>query len=240
MARLGKMIEKQIQSHYLQEEKAVNIYLPETFDLTFETTLCFMQDGNDYFQMGRIATLSDKLHKNESLHNTVFIGIHYADRKDRLKKYHPNGEQYEQYQRFLIEEVLPVVEAAIPLNPLGVIRGLMGDSLAGTFAIATALAYPDIFRKVVMQSPLIDEAVYSIIQTAQTDPLSIYHSVGLQETAVPTSLGKEVDFVTSNKKAADYLKQTYRDYVYREIKAGNHTWKHWQKELPEVLEDMLG
>src|SRR5699024_7910266 len=85
MARLGKMVNKHIKSEFLQEEKQVKIYLPETFDNLYETKCCFMQDGDDYFKMGRVATLSDNLHENGAIQNTVFIGIHYEDRHDRLK-----------------------------------------------------------------------------------------------------------------------------------------------------------
>lgn len=127
MARKGKMIEKIIDSNYLQETMSIKIYKPEEFDSLFETNLCFMQDGNDYFQMGRVATVSDRLHEEESIANTVFIGIHYIDRADRLKKYHPNGQQYLAYQHFLIKEVLPLVDTLVPINPLGTIRTLIGD-----------------------------------------------------------------------------------------------------------------
>src|SRR5699024_6696945 len=123
------------------ETMSVKMFLPKEFDSLYETELCFMQDGNDYFQMGRVATLSDQLHSEESLVNTVFIGIHYIDRKDRLKKYHPDGESYVAYQQFLTKEVLTKVEENIPINPLGTVRTLMGDSLAGTFAILTAIQY---------------------------------------------------------------------------------------------------
>lgn len=240
MARLGKMINKDIYSNFLQEEKQVKVYLPETFDNLNETKCCFMQDGDDYFQMGRVATLSDKLHENGTLQNTVFIGIHYENREDRQEKYHPSGSEYEDYQRFLIEEVLPMVDDMVPINPLGTMRSLMGDSLAGTFAIVTALHYSNYFSQVIMQSPLIDDTVLSTIKEAGVQNLSIYHSIGLDETAVFTTKKEEVDFVDPNKKAAKYFNHYFHDYVYTEIVEGNHTWKYWQKELPEVLEDMLG
>lgn len=239
MARKGKMIEKIIDSNYLQETMSIKIYKPEEFDSLFETNLCFMQDGNDYFQMGRVATVSDRLHEEESIANTVFIGIHYIDRADRLKKYHPDGAQYLAYQHFLIKEVLPLVDTLVPINPLGTIRTLIGDSLAGTFALVTAVQHPSLFHKVIMQSPLIDETVLSIIKDAEVRRLSIYHSIGLDEGKVLTSTNHEVDFVEPNKALANYLSKLYSDYEYVEIKKGNHTWKYWQEELPEILEKML-
>src|SRR5699024_11742965 len=129
----------------------------------------------------------DNLNENGTIQNTVIININYEDRHDRLKKYHPSGDEYENYQRFLIEEVLPMVEDIVPINPLGIEHSLIGDSLAGTFAIVTALQYPGYFNQIIIQSPLIDDTVSSVIKAAAKQHLSIYHSISLNETAVYTT-----------------------------------------------------
>src|SRR5690625_5883037 len=97
MARKGTMFDKEIESVFLKEKMIVKIYEPEQYDPIYETNICIMQDGDDYFQLGRIATLSDELHDEYEIVNTYFVGIHYIDRYDRLKKYHPDGEQNEAY-----------------------------------------------------------------------------------------------------------------------------------------------
>src|SRR5690625_4771481 len=119
MARKGKMFDVNIESSFLQENMLIKIYQPETFNSLYENNVCIMQDGDDYFQMGRIATVSDQLHEEDEIINTTFVGIHYIDRADRLKKYHPNGEQFEAYVKFLTQEVLPMLKEKLPLNPLG-------------------------------------------------------------------------------------------------------------------------
>ena len=240
MARLGKMLEEKINSNFLNTEMSVKLYIPKEFNPIHETTHCFMQDGDDYFQMGRVATFSDRLHEAHEIVNTVFIGIHYKDRQDRLKKYHPEGEEYHAYQQFLIHEVLPLADRVLPINPLGTVRGLMGDSLAGTFAITTALEYPEHFQKVIMQSPMVDQSVLAIMNNSDAKNMAIYHSIGLKEHAVVISLNKEMDFVQPNQEAAKILKGKFANYTYSEIEEGNHTWKYWQKEMPEILSLILG
>src|SRR5690625_3253887 len=165
MARKGNMFEKEINSLYLEEKMLVKVYEPEEYDPTYEINVCFMQDGDDYFQLGRIATISDELHEEYDIVNTYFVGIQYADRYDRLKKYHPEGEQHDAYVKFLMKEVIPFLDEHLPVNPLGTKRTLMGDSLAGTFAFMTALAHPETFHQVIMQSPFVNDVV---IQAAQT------------------------------------------------------------------------
>src|SRR5690625_4510735 len=149
MARKGNMYDKKVYSNYLDETMILKIYEPEEYNSIYENNVCIMQDGDDYFQMGRIATLSDKLHENDEIVNTTFVGIHYIDRFDRLKKYHPDGEQFTAYKQFLAKEVVPLLNDTLPLNPLGTVRTLMGDSLAGTIALLTALQHTDIFDKVI-------------------------------------------------------------------------------------------
>lgn len=239
LARKGTMYDREINSKFLNEKMIVKIYEPEQFDSLYENQVCIMQDGDDYFQMGRVATLSDKLHEDGDIVNTTFVGIHYIDRFDRLKKYHPEGEQYEAYIQFLTEEVVPLLDEILPLNPLGTVRALMGDSLAGTIAILTASRHPNLFDKVILQSPLVDEPVLETVKNAEINQLEIYHSIGLLETEVPTTAGERVDFITPNKQLKDVLKEKVTDYYYVEIAEGNHTWKYWQKELPDVLTKMF-
>src|SRR5690625_4851011 len=239
MARKGTMIDKEIESIYLKEKKIVKMYEPENYDPAYETNVCIMQDGDDYFQLGRVATLSDKLHEDYEIVNTYFVGIHYIDRFDRLKKYHPEGEQHEAYMQFLVEEVVPLIDSIIPLNPLGVKRTLMGDSLAGTLALMAALKYPSFFHKVILQSPFVDDTVLQAAKNSDNHQLEIYHSIGLLEEAVPTTELGEVDFIIPNQDLYNVLSETFTNYIYKEIDEGNHTWKYWQQELPEVLMEMF-
>jgi|SRR5699024_3075624 len=240
MARKGIMTDKTIESEFLQEEMVVKIYRPEKFDSLYENHVCIMQDGDDYFQLGRVATVSDRLHEEEEIVNVTFIGIHYIDRFDRLKKYHPDGEQFGAYIDFLVKEVVPLADEYLPINPLGTVRTLMGDSLAGTIALISALRHPDVFHKVIMQSPLVDEAVIRAAkQCDDVGGLDVYHSIGLKETAVPTTKDGRVDFLGPNRQLSEILQERLTSYHFHELAEGNHTWKFWQKELPEALSTML-
>src|SRR5690625_7906062 len=74
-------------------------------------------------------------------------------------------------------------------------RALVGDSLAVTLALITAVKYPHTFSKVIMQSPYVDEDVLSTVKNAKNiHGIDIYHTIGENETAVDTTDGSEVDF----------------------------------------------
>src|SRR5699024_11548508 len=103
--------------------------------------ICIMQDGDDYYQMGRLATVSDELHENFENESTIFVGIHYEDRFDRRKKYHPSGEQNEAYIKYLSHEVGSLIDEFLPNLHNEQTRTLMGDSHAGTLQLMTADKY---------------------------------------------------------------------------------------------------
>lgn len=240
LGRKGKMIDHEIKSNYLQETKTIRIYLPESFSELNKYHLCIMQDGNDYYQMGRIATLSDKLHENRTIKPTVFAGIHYKDKYDRRKKYHPNGDQYKAYTAFLIHEVVPMLDQILPTYHLGQSRALIGDSLAGTLALLTAINYPNIFGKVIMQSPLVDDVVLAAAEQADDiQVVDMYHTIGEAEIKALLTDGKEMDFLTPNRQLKDILSLKGNSYYYKELPAGKHTWKYWQQDLPDALTKMF-
>lgn len=237
MRRKGKMDAIEIHSKYLNETIEVTWYLPEGFTPFNDYQIAFMQDGKDYFQMGRVATLSDRLHDQAEINPTIFVGIHYIDRYDRWKKYHPDGEQHDAYTAFLMKEAIPTVEDTLHIEPVS--RALIGDSLAGTFAFMTATAFPSSFQKIIMQSPLVNEHVLTRARTAKNiQSMEIFHSIGIEETAVSTTNGEIINFLQSNRELHQLLKTTCHHYIYDEF-YGNHTWKYWQRDLPEILKRMF-
>ena len=240
LGRKGTMIEKEIESRYLKETMTIKIFQPETFSPLYKYNICIMQDGNDYFQMGKVATLSDRLHDSREITNTVFAGIHYQDRYDRWKKYHPSGEQNESYMKFLVNEVLPLLDEIIPTNHMGQSRALMGDSLAGTIALMSSIKYPNTFGKVIMQSPYVDDKVINAVKNADNlHSIDIYHTIGDNETSVNMTNGNKSDFLTPNRKLNELLNSKGLTYHYYELESGEHTWKYWQKDMKRVLTTMF-
>jgi len=238
--RLGTMKEYFINSFYLQEEMALKVYLPMNFPADGKYHVAIAQDGDHYFQIGRLASLSDEFHKSHEIEPTVFVGIHFIDREDRRRKYHPDGAENKAYTNFLIFEVVPFLDRLIPSNYEGDDRTLMGDSLAGTLALMTAEAFPNVFGRVLMQSPYVNERVMNRLQQSRSlQRLDIYHTIGTDETAVETSGGKVLEFVTPNRAIHKLIAEANGKYYYEEIPGGNHTWKYWQGDLRKAVLKMF-
>ncbi|ENH95911.1 hypothetical protein J416_13544 [Gracilibacillus halophilus YIM-C55.5] len=233
------MEDTQINSRFLQEAITLKWYLPEGFHPFQDYQLCIMQDGDDYFRMGRIATLSDELHSELAIEPTIFVGIHYKDKYDRREKYHPEGKQNQSYIDFLVKEAIPAIEDKLYLQPIATNRVLIGDSLAGTLAFMVASQFPSSFGKILMQSPLVTDTVLERAKQAESfKSIEVYHTIGTEETAVHTTTGDTSDFLSPNRTLHQTLQGKLSSYTYHEFE-GNHTWKYWQKDLRQLLISML-
>ncbi|MCA0969557.1 esterase family protein [Halobacillus litoralis] len=240
MGRKGSMKEYTINSDYLNEEMTLKVYTPENFSPLYKYHFCIMQDGNDYFQMGRAATLSDQLHGDEEIENTIFIGIHYRDKYDRQDKYHPNGKQQGDYVNFLIREVVPFLDEELPGYCTGSGRTLVGDSLAGTLALMTSVKFPNTFGNVIMQSPYVDEHVLEVVESVNDfSQLTVYHTIGTEESDVETTDGARKNFLQPNRDLHEFLTDQSLGYTYYELE-GDHTWGTWQKDFKRALLTIFG
>src|SRR5690606_36667455 len=193
----------------------------------------------DYFNLGRIARVVDQLLATSEISNTIIVGVPYKSVADRRKKYHPEGEQHPLYKRFLGEELVPFIDREFPTYQMGLGRALIGDSLAATVSLLTALEYPHTFGKVIMQSPFINDHVLHLI-THFNDPNlhDLNELIVTGETEVKTTAGKVEDFLTPNRALQHIIDKTGYPCFYEEFN-GNHTWTFWQPDLPRALSKML-
>lgn len=235
----GTVTEYTLYSEALQEKVQMLIYLPGSFSPLYKYHLLIAQDGQDYFQLGRIARVADDLIHNKDIENTIIVGLPYKDVEDRRQKYHPNGEQNKAYTRFLAHELVPFLDREFPTYQMGMGRTLIGDSLAATVSLMAALEYPHTFGKVILQSPYVNEKVeYSVQQFNHPYLIDVYHVVGTEETDVPTRNVNERNFLESNRKMSTIFKQKKFPYFYEEYN-GDHTWTFWQPDLKKALAHSL-
>ncbi|KUP08938.1 hypothetical protein Q73_04240 [Bacillus coahuilensis m2-6] len=235
----GKIEEKIIFSEFLQEEISFLVYLPPNYSDLYKYALLIAQDGRDYFQLGKLPRLGDELIPSKEIENTIMVGVPYKDVNDRRRKYHPEGEQNSAYIRFIAQELIPFLDREYPTYLMGQGRTLVGDSLAATVSLMTALHYPHSIGKVILQSPYVDEHVLNKVQQhKQPELLDVYHVIGTEETAVKTTDGEVKDFLKPNRELHKMMVEKGYSLFYEEFN-GEHTWKYWQPDLKRALKMML-
>lgn len=235
----GMITEDTFWSHALEEDMTLLIYTPPNFTPLKSYDILICQDGSDYFQLGRIPRQAEELINDAEMRETIIIGVPYPSVSERRKRYHPDGEKTAAYIRFLACELVPYIDEQYPTHQLASGRTLAGDSLAATVSLLAALQYPTIFGQVMMHSPYVNTKVLDAISTYQKpEDISLYHVIGLEETAVETTDGKMIDFLKPNRQMNKQLKEKPFTYTYDEFD-GDHTWTYWQKDLPRGLTTLL-
>lgn len=222
-------------SNELQEEMEILIYIPANYTPLYKYNLLIASDGKDYFQLGGIARLADQLIEDYEIEDLIIVGVPYKDVQDRRRKYIPTGDQNVAYLRFLAHELIPYIDQEYSTIQLGTSRGVIGDSMAATASLLAAFKYPNIFSKVILQSPYVDEFVLKAVEESNVqDKISIYHIVGTGEDKVLTTDKKIKDFLTPNRQLHELLVNKGYDTFFEEFD-GHHTWKYWKPDLKRAL-----
>lgn len=224
-----------IQSDDLGETLSTRLYLPPDYSPLYTYPLVIALDGQDYFNLGRIATLLDEQIGNGELEKIIVCGIPYEDTKTRWHRYHPNGKSKHAFLHFLRRELLPALQNDVSVEALSSGVTLLGDSLGATVALTAALTYPLAFGNLILQSPFVNKELLTLCEAHLPNTLQIYHSVGRDETSVKTTFDENENFFEPNQELANLLnKKGLANYVF-EAHHGDHNWKSWQGDLKKAL-----
>ncbi|TFE24881.1 alpha/beta hydrolase [Cohnella luojiensis] len=229
----------EVPSRFLPEgSRSIRVYLPPGFQQWISYPVVYCQDGEDFFNFGRIATHSQRLILEEGWDPFIIVGVD-VDKKLRTSEYTPDGDRYSLYTRFFAEELIPWVESQYPVRDVPDQRILAGDSLGGAISLSLALLYPSLFNRIIsLSGAYYDSYVAQIRHSASLDHLKLWMCVGLQENAFATDRGT-FDFVELNRSAVRLLEEKGAKLRYVE-KDGEHKWGFWQQEIPEALGTFLG
>jgi enterochelin esterase-like enzyme len=227
------IIKEEVPSIHVDTPRSVKVYLPPGYNELLSYPVVYCQDGNDFFTMGRIATIANQLILEEGIEPFLIVGVS-VERSKRTSEYSPAGSRNAVYKRFFTEELVPFIEDRYPARRDPASRVLAGDSLGGTVSLHLALDWPDVFSRVLALSGAFLQPTLDQLQRASIlSWLTVWMVVGLDETAVETHMGT-FDFVQWNRSAKNVLEAKQAVLSYRE-KPGNHIWGLWQKELPDGL-----
>ncbi|AOZ91095.1 alpha/beta hydrolase [Paenibacillus crassostreae] len=227
------IVKDQINSIHLNETRNLRIYFPPGYNEVVSYPVIYCQDGEEFFNFGRIATIANRIILDEGAEPFIIVGVE-VDTSVRTAEYAPFGSRFQSYVKCFAEEIIPYVSQKYPVRTNPAETVIAGDSLGGSVSLHIALLYPHLFTRVMSLSGAYYEASQEIIAMEQDlSWLDIYMIVGLQENEFQTDTGT-YDFVQLNKDTKNLLQARGAQVHYQE-KDGKHLWGFWQKELPEAL-----
>ncbi|ANA82217.1 putative esterase [Paenibacillus vortex V453] len=232
------IVKEVIQSKFLQENRTLRIYLPPGYNEILSYPVVYCQDGEEFFNFGRIATWANQLILEEGVEPFIIVGVE-VNTKVRTEEYAPFGNRFDAYLSCFAEEIIPFIEQNYPVRREPSERVLAGDSLGGSVSVHLALRYPQLFTRIISLSGAFYEKSQDMIrEEADLSWLDIYMIVGLQEDNYTTDTGV-YNFVELNRSTKALLEERGARISYLE-KDGRHLWGFWQKELPAALMYFLG
>ena len=217
------IVKDEITSSLLGENRPLRIYLPPGYNELLSYPVIYCQDGEQFFNFGRIATTLTRLILDEDLEPAIVVGVD-VNIANRTSEYAPEGERHDAYCQFFADELLPYVESRYPVRTERTERILAGDSLGGTVSLHLALDYPSLFCRVIsLSGAFFDITRERIKQEDDLSWLEIYMLIGTwmkqksQQSAALSISSRENQtdtyFSARQKCHASLYRETWQAYM---------------------------
>lgn len=147
-----------IKSKILNEERTLNIYLPQNFDKTKSYPIIYLLDGSMNEDFIHVTGLIQFFNQMYSMPETIVVGIANIDRKrdftfhtdlKDLQKDYPTTGHSDKFINFLEKELKPYIQSQFKTTE----NYLFGQSLGGLLATEILLKKPEMFNNYFIISP---------------------------------------------------------------------------------------
>ena len=186
----------------------------------------YLLDGIDYREFAKVHTVLDNLLHDRKVPPFLLVLLPPGDRR---KEY----ERSEAFEKFLVGEVVPAVEARHPARRDAAGRGVMGVSLGGFAALNAAVRHPGVFGRCGAQStgnaePANLDALLADIARLEPSASRFHLDVGTFEARFQGG-----DLLSVSRRLRDALRARSAPLQYREVPEG-HSWGSWRARLAEA------
>lgn len=147
-----------LKSKILNEERTLNIYLPQNFDKTKSYPVIYLLDGSINEDFIHVTGLVQFFHQMYAMPKTIVVGIANIDRKrdftfhtdlKDLQKDYPTTGHSDKFISFLEKELKPYIENQFKTTD----TYIFGQSLGGLLATEILLKKPEMFNNYFIISP---------------------------------------------------------------------------------------
>ena len=232
-ARSGTIETLTVESKAFRESRETSIYLPARFRRNRRYPLLIVHDGYDYARYADLKIVLDNLIHNLEIPQMI---VSLTQASDRLKEYAAD----DRHADFIATDLLPQLAERFPLMNDTAARGIMGASFGGVASLHAAWRYPDLFRRLLLQSgsfafsdlgrhnraPVFDP-VARFMNAFRENPGDlagkIYMSCGIYES-----------LIYENRSLLPRLQAEGIDVRFEEVRDA-HNWENWRDRLRSGL-----
>lgn len=229
VARPGRIEELAVPSRALEGVQRVDVYLPARFRRTRRYPLLVVHDGDDYLRYSFLKTVLDNLiHRLEIAPLIVAL----TGSSDRLREYGADPR----HAAFLADELLPHLQAHLPLIHRPESRGLLGASFGAVASLHAAWQRQEVWGRLLLQS---GSFVFSDIGDHRRGPVfdavvdfvnQFRERPGRPASRIFLSCGVFEPLIYENRTILPLLQSAGIEVRYEEARDG-HNWENWRDRL---------
>ncbi len=254
----------EVKSIHLARKVKVDFYLPVNVSSPDKMGILLINDGQDMHRMG-FEGLLNTLYEQQAINPVLCVGIHAsADRKMEYgtasqPDFKGRGAKAHEYSRFILEELLPLIQIAYHL-PITKTKAFAGFSLGALSALDIVWNHPDEFSTVAVFSGSLwwrskdqhdvtyddntDRIMHQMIKKATVRPaLKFFFESGMldeqrdrNKNGVIDSIDDTLDLI-AELKAKGYSDS---DIEFLLLEDGKHDVETWGVAMPYFLKWAFG
>jgi predicted alpha/beta superfamily hydrolase len=238
------------ESKILGNQRWITIYLPAGYDERDDRRypVLYMHDGQNLFDPERayvpgndwqLQHAADQAIGERTASPMIIVGVDHAGpgRMDEytpvLDKKHSGGGRAEDYARFLIEELKPVIDARYRTLPDADHTGVGGSSLGGLVSLYLALKHPEVFHRAAVMSPSVwwgERAILNDTDAYAGPPPRMWLDIGGREGMEAL---QDARTLRDRIAAKGWSDETFRFF---EDRRGDHSERAWARRVRQALE----
>jgi len=146
----GSVSTTNFQSTIMNKTYQVQIYLPPDYDNSGNTAypVIYVQDGQEYLSLAGMNNIIDNLLDSNKMDPVIGVFLRPTNRNEE----YGFTLRYD-YKDFIIQELVPHIDASYPTIKLPACRLIMGTSLGANISGLIAYEHPEIFANCGLHSP---------------------------------------------------------------------------------------
>jgi len=232
-ARQGTLEAFTLHSRHLEGPRETVIYLPARFRCSRQYPLLIVHDGQDFLNFADLKAVLDNLTDRLEI-EPMIVALTQAG--DRLKEYAGDRD----HAAFIVRELLPHLQANLPLEDNPRRRCLMGASFGAVASLSTAWRHPGVFDRLLLLS---GSFAFSDIGTHTRGPVfdpvvdfmnAFRKKPGHPARRIYVGCGMYESLIYENRSLVPLLQANDMVVRYREVHDG-HNWENWRDRLQDGL-----
>ncbi len=237
----GSIHDVALESTALGRPTTASVYLPATSsaDPAPRCPLVIVHDGPDYLRFADASTVLDNLIHGGVIPPTAVAFLHAAE---RLVEYADDVRHHE----YLVNELLPRLEAELPAGGEPAKRCLVGASFGAVASLSAAAHAPGTFGRLLLQSGSFAGAGEGCWPRPEAlwQPIKRFvHAYSANPTVVAERIyvtcGVYESLICENRGIVPVLESTGMDVTFDESLDG-HNWASWRDRLGVALPALIG